>query len=156
MSRDSILEAFSKLRRRTGGPESQKQKALHKPLLVLYALGQLRRGEDRLSFATSAGYLESLLQDFGQGRGPEFPFWRLQNDGVWEVTWNGPAGVEQPKQTELVEGDCRGGFSGDVLAALRGDAGLAEELASCMLENFPAEQHNASRARVGLSQSSEA
>jgi hypothetical protein len=155
MSRDSILDVFSNLRRRTGGPESTEEKALHKPILVLYALGRWRHGEDRLSFAASAGDLDSLLQDFGSVRNPHFPFWRLKNDHVWEVTWDGPADAEQPSRKELVDGGCRGGFSDVVLAALRSEAGFAEELAKRMLENFPAEQHGAIRERVGLSESTE-
>jgi hypothetical protein len=94
MSRASILEAFRKLRRRTGGPESSKDKTPHKLLLVLYALGRWRHGEAHLSFAASAGDLDSLLQDFGSVDNPHFPFWRLKNDGVWEVKWNGPTDAE--------------------------------------------------------------
>ena len=152
VSSDQILEAFHNMKCRTGGPDKAQKKSPHKPLLVLYALGRLRQGEDRLSFADSAGDLDRLLQDFGPGRGPEMPFWRLKNDGVWDVTWNGPENVEQPNRQELEAGNCKGGFSSPVLAALRSDPGLLERVAQLILEaHFSAVQHGSIRERVGLS-----
>jgi hypothetical protein len=151
VSRESVLEAFGKLRRRTGGAQRSKGRAPHKPLLVLYALGRLLKyDEDSLSFASCADELDGLLHDFCSASGPEYPFWRLKNDGVWEVKWNGPADAEQPTRRELVDGSCRGSFSAGVLSALRNDAALKEELAKRMLESFPAEQHPVIRQRLGL------
>ena len=51
--------------------------------LVLYAIGKLLRGEDRLiSYADDIEEnLENLLKEFGPRRdnhNPQFPFWRLQ------------------------------------------------------------------------------
>ena len=48
---------------------------------------------DEVSFAEIEGELTDLLVEFGplrQSYHPEYPFWRLQNDGIWEVTSDMP------------------------------------------------------------------
>jgi putative restriction endonuclease len=100
-----------------------------------------------------------LLKEFGPSRSsyhPEYPFWRLQNDGVWEVHSAGPLrprkGHTDPSKGELLAHDSRAGFSDDVKAALRSDPSLATEIAGRMLENhFPESLHPDILAAVGLS-----
>ena len=83
--RDEILRAFDRINVWSRGSE----RAPHKPLLVLYALGRLSRSEPSLiPFREVAPKLTELLKEFGPSRKsyhPEYPFWRLQNDGVWTV-----------------------------------------------------------------------
>lgn len=85
LSRDEILKAFDRINVWSRGSE----RAPHKPLLVLYALGQLSRGHSNsIAFRDVAPKLTELLKEFGptrQSYHPEYPFWRLQNDGVWVV-----------------------------------------------------------------------
>ena len=82
---DATIQKFATLQtwKRKG------ERAPHKPLLALLALGQLQRGGERLiAFSTWEPQLKRLLIDFGPPRQsihPEYPFWRLQKDGVWEV-----------------------------------------------------------------------
>ena len=82
---DALLRQFRELNVWRRGDE----RAPHKPLLVLYALGQLQAGVDRLiPFDQLEKPLERLLEDFGPPRTsphPELPFYHLQNDGVWEI-----------------------------------------------------------------------
>src|SRR5215831_3831915 len=84
-SRESILASFDRLNVWSRGD----QRAPHKPLLVLYALGRWSRGETGdVSFRDAEPVLTSLLKEFGPPRRsyhPEYPFCRLQNDGVWAV-----------------------------------------------------------------------
>ena len=65
------------------------QRAPHKPLLLLYALARSRRNRDRfIPYTEVDEKLRQLLIDFGPTRKsyhPEYPFWRLQNDGIWEL-----------------------------------------------------------------------
>ncbi len=87
MDRAELIRLFETFRLWTSGGE----RAPHKPLLLLYAIGKLLRGEDRLISYTDdiEDNLRNLLRDFGPRRdsyNPHFPFWRLQNDGIWEVT----------------------------------------------------------------------
>jgi putative restriction endonuclease len=85
MSRESALVLFDRLNVWSRGG----QRAPHKPLLVLYALGRWARGErGDIPFREVDRDLTALLKEFGptrQSYDPEYPFWRLQNDGVWAV-----------------------------------------------------------------------
>ena len=63
--------------------------ALNKPLLVLLALGFLSQDKKDIAFASVEVKLNNLLREFGSNvKSPraEYPFWRLQNDGIWTVT----------------------------------------------------------------------
>ena len=90
MERDAVLKQFDGLTIWARGD----QRAPHKPLLVLYALGRWGRGEQAdLPFRELEPDLTGLLKEFGpprQSYHPEYPFWRLQNDGVWTVHADAP------------------------------------------------------------------
>src|SRR5262245_60692475 len=95
------------------------QRAPHKPLLVLYALGRWCRGDQSaVPFSEVDKPLTELLIRFGPARQsyhPEYPFWRLQNDGVWQVAAAGPLSARQsntdPPKSVLIANDARGAFS---------------------------------------------
>jgi len=85
VNREQIKSQFENLRIWT----YRDQRAPHKPLLVLYALGRLQRdGARRLSYEEVKENLAELLAEFGPSRPPKnnFPFVRLANDGVWELS----------------------------------------------------------------------
>jgi putative restriction endonuclease len=114
MSRDSTLAAFSKLTRRTGGPERSREKAPHKPLLVLYALSQwLRHGTTMFRFADIEEPVGTLDRDarFGgaDSASARDPFCFLTNDGVWVVESGNGAEIEdvrnRPTPRELRDWD---------------------------------------------------
>jgi putative restriction endonuclease len=82
------LDRISRLRiGRSGG-----ERAPHKPLLLLYALARLQRGEsDELPFAVARGPLTDLLKEFGRPvigtPRPDLPFFHLSNDDrLWELS----------------------------------------------------------------------
>jgi putative restriction endonuclease len=85
MGSEPVLERFGHLNvwRRAG------ERAPHKPLLVLYALGRWSRGDRAdVPFSEANRDRTELLKEYGPSRQsyhPEYPFWRLQKDGVWEV-----------------------------------------------------------------------
>ena len=87
MTREEIIERFQNL----NIWKSKDQRAVHKPLLVLYAIGKLLRGENRLiSYADAEDDLQNLLKEFGPlkpNHRPQYPFWRLRNekDRIWEI-----------------------------------------------------------------------
>jgi putative restriction endonuclease len=66
------------------------ERAPHKPLLTIYAIARLLRGEPRMiPYADVDRDVGKLLMEFGprrQSYHPEYPFWRLQNDGLWELS----------------------------------------------------------------------
>jgi putative restriction endonuclease len=155
MRRDSVLDLFDKLNIWSRGD----QRAPHKPLLVLYALGRWSRGETAdIPFKQVDADLTGLLKEFGPSRQsyhPEYPFWRLQNDGVWVVHASGPLKLRQghtdPRKSDLLSTDAGGSFSSEVQTALRTDPGLVSEIAAHLLENhFPDSIHSDILAAVGL------
>jgi putative restriction endonuclease len=156
MTRDAVLGLFDRL----NVWSRRDQRAPHKPLLVLYALGRWTRGQPAdIPFRQADADLTALLKEFGppsRSYRPEDPFWRLQNDGVWVVHAAGPLqlcqGQTDAKKSELLAKDATGGFSPEVQAALRADPGLASEIAGRLLEShFPESIHPDILAAVGLS-----
>ncbi len=65
------------------------ERAPNKPLLLLYALARLSQGQKRLlAFVEVDADIGPLLAEFGPKRKlvhPEYPFWYLKNDGIWEI-----------------------------------------------------------------------
>lgn len=106
MERETVLKQFDQLTTWSDG----NQRAPHKPLLVLYALGHYDRDNAAvIPFAEVSVDLTTLLKEFGPSRTshhPEYPFWRLQNDGVWTVRADGELAVRKgnsdPKKSELL------------------------------------------------------
>lgn len=82
---DQIIDRFANVTVWKGNG----QRAPHKPLLILWSLARLQRGEDRLiPFAELDEPFKKLLRDFGPPRKsfhPEYPFWHMQSDGLWEI-----------------------------------------------------------------------
>jgi putative restriction endonuclease len=137
-----------------------KERAVHKPLLLLMALARVQRGDPRLvRFSDLEEPLRALLRDFGPTRRsfhPEYPFWRLQNDGLWEVKSDAPLRLRQghadPTVSSLRESNARGGFPEDIEALLRADPGAVGTLAvSILADTFPASLHGEILDAVGLS-----
>ena len=79
-----LLERFGGLSVWTQGDK----RAPHKPLLALIALARVQRKEPRLvTYEEIAPPLADLIAAYSPTGNvqPEFPFWYLQNDGLWEV-----------------------------------------------------------------------
>jgi putative restriction endonuclease len=152
---DAILKQFSGLQTWKRGEE----RAPHKPLLTLQALGRLQKGDERLQeFSDLEPDLKRLLTDFGPPRQsvhPEYPFWRLQRDGIWEVTCS--AGLKtrnantDPLKSELRKLGVKGGFTETLFCALQKHPEILRVVANSILEaHFPASLHSAIATAVGL------
>jgi putative restriction endonuclease len=140
------------------------RRAPHKPLLLLLALAEVQRGGDRwLHFAAVEERLRNLLLAFGppaKSYHPEYPFWRLQNDGTfWEIPEREEVvalrgerlrtGDVPPSILRTV--DARGGFSEPVFALLQARPDLVAELTSDILEkHFEASFHEEILDAVGM------
>ena len=135
------------------------QRAPHKPLLVLLALGRVARGEERL--ARYEQDIERLLTDllgrFGPPRKkihPEYPFGRLKNDGLWEI----PGGESLPTtekgdlhRSGLIKHAVTGGFPEPIYELLLSDSGLVQQAAQALLyEHFPYSLHDDIRTAAGF------
>ena len=86
---------------------------------------------------------------------PEYPFWRLQNDGIWEV--NPAEGLAtrssntDAKKSELIEQNVHGGFVPEIYDRLSEDHQLALEVVRDILDNrFDREMHPKLIAALGL------
>ena len=81
----TILEQIRKLRVNKKG----ERRAPHKPLLFLYAIGQLLRGRRRVSFAEVEKALKPLLLAYAppvkSRHQPELPYWYLTYDELWKI-----------------------------------------------------------------------
>jgi putative restriction endonuclease len=155
MNHEALLRQFEQLNIWSRGGE----RAPHKPLLVLYALGRWSRGATGdITFADVDRDLTPLLKEFGPSRRsyhPEFPFWHLKNDGVWEVHSLSPLktrkGSNSPLKSELLANNVHAGFTDDVQKALRADPSLISKIAARLLEeHFPESLHPDILAAVGL------
>jgi putative restriction endonuclease len=156
MADPSILARFDALNVWSRGGE----RAVNKPLLLLYALGRWSQGDHgEIPFQDVNEKLTALLKEFGPPRQvlhPEYPFWRMQNDGVWTVHSPVPLTSRQsntdPLKSELLTHNVRAGFSADVKAAFIADPTMVTEVATRLLEqHFPESLHSDILGEVGLS-----
>ena len=149
MTQDAIIQQFAKIRTWRSGD----QRAPHKPLLILYALGQLQRGEEWLGYDKEEEKLVQLLAEFGPPRNSYHayhPFVRLANDGIWRHSEKLDTKVDQSPRS-LRQKHVRGGFTPEVLDALTNDPSLIDRIAVMLLdENFPETMHEDILEAVGL------
>lgn len=142
MTSEEVLRAFDSLRVwQRGG-----RRAVHKPLLVLLALGRLARGEPRTAeFSELEGRLRRLLEEFGPSgaaKSTNYPFWHLRTDGVWRL--EGPSSIldrpakATPTLRELRRAHVAGGLAPEIVSALRRRPELIAVLARRIVEaHFP-------------------
>lgn len=143
---DEVLERFSSLNvwSRAG------IRAPHKPLLILLALGRLSRGQTHIPYAECESELTELLREFGPSTSslhPEYPFWRLQNDGLWVVdsdrTMRTRASNTDPPRTELRSANARGHFPPSIQHHLHTNPQLIRQLVQRILNaHFPESLHD--------------
>jgi putative restriction endonuclease len=118
------------------------ERAPDKPLLLLHALGRLRRtGTSAATFTEVEPELGRLLADFGPPRttSPAYPFHHLQTDGLWVVTGDDGAGSSA---TKLRSSGAVGALAPEFEAALRDDPVLLVLAARTLLDaNFPESLH---------------
>ena len=133
-------------------------RAPHKCLLALWAIGRCLSGESRMApYRTVDAALGGLLRDFGPPRKSvhtEFPFWRLQGDGIWEL--DGVGGVRVTRSGDAYKGDLlsedvRGGLPEEIYDTLRADHRLTAEIVRDLLAaHFPETRHDDILQAVGL------
>jgi putative restriction endonuclease len=132
-------------------------RAPHKPLLLLYALAKLQAGQSQIVFAEAENDLRDLLDDFGPPRKknrPEYPFWRLQKDHVWQIDLLVP--VKENKsgdvgRKDLVDAGAKGFFTAEVINYFRENPKKIKHLVEeILVANFPETIHEDILQAVGL------
>ena len=126
------------------------QTAVHKPLLILYVLSQYKKGHKRLFSFEYEIYdqLRVLLDLYGQkvsSQHPEYPFWRLQKDGFWEVKTQKEVSLtssgDAPKK-QLFESKAEGGFKPQFYDKLSCDKHVIDLLSLSLLKcHIPTSMH---------------
>lgn len=156
MTKKDVVKLFDKINVWERGG----QRAPHKSLLLLYALARCQQGADRLiPYFEIDDTLRKLLMEFGPPRKsyhPEYPFWRLQNDNIWEIPNKEKLarrkGNTDAKKSELLKHDVHGGFSQTIYEYLASDPELRVRLIKDILtKSFPESIHEDIIEAVGLS-----
>lgn len=152
---DSMISQFQSL----NVWKKRAERAPHKPLLVLLALGRVQAGHPRMApFTILEPLLRELLRDFGPPRTsyrPEYPFWRLQRDGLWQVSGDTAlirrTSNNDPLLSELRRAEIVGGFPEKIYLLLRKRPELIREIGLRLLEShFPSSLHEAISSVIGL------
>lgn len=139
------------------------QRAPHKPLLVLLALARVQAGKPRLMpFNEIDQSLKLLLQSFGRpskSYHPEYPFWRLQNDGIWEVSdmalFSKRKSSTDALRSELIKHNAEGGFTTEIHDSLSNHKDWIVKIAKMLLiAHFPESLHADIIADTGLNMDS--
>lgn len=152
---DDILNRFQKLTLWS----KNGFRAPHKPLLALWAIGRCLAGKPRLvSFEEVDQGLSVLLKSFAPRRrgkpDTQDPFWRMRNDGVWQVPDEGlmpPRPGNKAYRKDLFAMDIHGGLLEEDYEALRKDPGLAWRLVNSLLNaHFTETLHDAILTSIGI------
>ncbi len=139
------------------------QRAPHKPLLILYALGRLLNNDRQFVEYTDVDRdLKELLIEFGPLRKsyhPEYPFWRLQNDDIW-ILQNAEKTKTRRSNTDALKSDLlkfnvKGGFPDKIYQMLKNNHKLVFEIVRQLLDdNFPESIHSDILRAVGIDEES--
>ncbi len=136
-------------------------RAPHKPLLLLFALGRILRGEPRLvRFGDVERHLDGLIAEFGpprkhtRGRA-RYPFWHLCNDGLWELPQRAAiiaGGLDRSNEPPIaVLREARGGFPEALHLQLVAQPWLCVTLIEQLIAgHFPASYREDIRAAIGV------
>jgi putative restriction endonuclease len=148
-ARDEWLERVGSIRRWSRGGE----RAPHKPLLLLYALGKLQRaGRSNMSYVDAEPDLAQLLRDYGptnRTTTPAYPFHHLQTDGLCIVrSEHGDPGSSPGK---LRSSGAVGRLAPEFEQALLADPALISLIAHALLDaNFHESLHHDLCAAAGI------
>ncbi|MDD9709820.1 HNH endonuclease [Seohaeicola sp. SP36] len=148
-----LLSRFDSIRLFTKGGVQ----APHKPLLLLYALAQLKNAKiERIAFTDAEDTVGPLVQTYGPFNADprvNYPYARLANDksGIWWIEEHEKNPSGDLRLTEARNRNIKAGFSDDVLRAFREDPKLIDLVAINLLErNFPPSLHPDVLEAVGL------
>lgn len=160
MPEDFVLSRIANLKVWQRGDE----RAPHKPLLILLALGRYLAEDERfIPYSELDTPLRELLEAFGPPRKShhsEYPFWRLQNDGIWELQnadyVESRKSNSDAKKSELLKYNVAGGFTPELYDAIRGEPKLIGRIAKYLLNRcFPESFHQEILNAVNLQEAVE-
>lgn len=117
--------------------------SLHKPVLLLFALSQCYHNQNRLiSFAVIDQVFKEIFQELsliGNSSNSHYPFGKLENDGIWEVTESkslNRTSVGHLSKNELFDKNICGGFTEEIFQALHNNTNLLATIANLFLSRY--------------------
>ena len=136
--------------------KSGTRRAPHKPLLILYAIGQLQAGNKTVTFPEVKTALLPLLDAYAppvRGRHqPELPYWHLSTDGLWDVHDRDELDRQAsgfPRMSALQNSTA--GFTDEVAEQLSTDSELTATIVAQLLdEHFAPSTHEAILNAAGI------
>lgn len=152
---EHIINLFSKLR----VYHEDNKPFLHKPLLLLFALGRCYNEHERMiPFSLVDESLKQLFSKFYpiglESSNTHYPFGKLENDRLWDVEKSKElrrTSVGHLLKGELLEKNIRGGFNQGIYQALINDKSSIMKIVDQILQKFfPKEQHDSLRSAVGI------
>lgn len=154
LTEDQIVKMFTEIRQSPG----KNDRAPHKPLLLLLALTNVLNSPKRwLPYSEVEPDLRELLEKYGRPQktqNPNMPFWRLKNDGLWELDKTDdltPNSGGDVSNSNLLENNVSGGFIKPVHETLRNKPQLVYQLIEFLLHsNFPETISEQIRLWLGL------
>lgn len=130
------------------------ERAPHKPLLLLYALGHFQRnGAAPIFYSEAEARLAHLLREFGppHATSPAYPFHHLTSDGLWEVRTADGGESPGPLVGALRDRAARGRLTDELATALEREPRLLSQLGRALLDaNFEPSLHEDICAVAGL------
>lgn len=132
----------------------------HKQLLIIFMLAKYRCNYNRLIPYHEIDY---ALSKIAKRYFPEikvfhanYPFWRLQNDKIWEVTNKELLSHQLTKKDinrwEFLEQDVHGGFTPAIYQAISTDTSLLDTLVKIVAGNLPNDKRSAIVNDMGLNE----
>ena len=130
--------------------------APHKPVLLIYALSKCAPGQPTtMSYCSVVAALTPVLKVLQGNRPvvePRYPFWRLQRDGLWQVTADSPMkkrrGNTDPLHSELVEKNAYGGLPHHIYEMLATDRMFRDRVIRLVLERYFSDDEQKALASV--------
>jgi len=117
--------------------------SIHKPILLLYALSQCRHKKERLlSFYDFDRFFKECFLNFhfdGKAENSHYPFGKLENDGIWEVTNSAQlkrTSVGHLFKNELLDKNICGGFTKAIYDELVLDNALIDKIMQHILSTY--------------------
>jgi len=141
MTNSEILDLFSSINCAKQGDGY----APHKPILILLLLEKILNGHaNSFSFAELDQDLKKLLEKYGSNNASNSrnePFWRLKNDGVWDIS--APAELvsqnSTPTPNQLIESNISARLKDDLYQAIKNNPELIAEIAKVLITQFISE-----------------
>jgi len=138
MTNSEILKLFSSI----NCARLEDGYAPHKPILILLLLERILNGHDNnFTFAELDPDLKKWLEKYGSNNASNTrnePFWRLKNDGVWDIT--GPIEFSSqsntPTPNQLIESHITAQLKDELYQGIKNNPELIAQIAKSLVTQF--------------------